>query len=138
MNTLRCSSWAWLSNKVYAAEARLSRHVWARGEGHVLLAAAPAPLVYPLQGFPCRDEQWGSSAGQFQRAGVSAVSSALWRVAGRPGLQAGRNSKELGAVAGLCGDVFDYMQLAPLHQGTNHHRLDKTQASPPRQASLSD
>lgn len=47
------------------------------------------------------------------------------------GSQAGRNSKELGAVAGLCGDVFDYMQLAPLHQGTNHHRLDKTQASTP-------
>lgn len=40
------------------------------------------------------------------------------------GSQAGRNSKELGADAGLCGDVFDYMQLAPLHQGTNHHRMD--------------
>lgn len=51
----------------------------------------------------------------------SLLSSALWRVRR---LAAGRNSKELGAVAGLCGDVFDYMQLAPLHQGTNHHRMD--------------
>ena len=54
------------------------------------------------------------------------------------GSQHGRNSKELGAVAGLCGDVFDYMQLAPLLQGTNHHHVDKTQARPPHRASLSD
>lgn len=70
-----------------------------------LCSAAPEPLVHPPQGFPRRDEQWGSSAVQVQRAGVSAVSSALWRVVGRQGCRLGGTPKSL-VLSLACAGMF--------------------------------
>lgn len=86
---------------------------------------------YLVEGFPPA----GTNSGDHQQDRFKEQGSGP-SLARCGGSQAGRNSKELGAVAGLCGDVFDYMQLAPLLQGTNHHHVDKTQAGPPHQASL--
>lgn len=79
---------------------------------------------YPAPSFRLQGRTAGIITRRFHRTGVSALSLARCG-----GSQAVRNSKELGAVFGLCGDVFDYVQLAPLHfKGQNHH-IDNTQSS---------
>lgn len=65
MNTLRCSSWAWLSNKVYAVESRLSCHVWARGEGHVVLGVCVRQLPSPC--YPVKVSRAGTNSGDHQQ-----------------------------------------------------------------------
>jgi hypothetical protein len=91
---------------------------------------------YPVRSFRLQGRTVGIISRRFHRTGVSALSSSLARCGGS---QAGRNSKELGAVFGLCGDVFDYVQLAPLHfKGQNHHIDNTRPGTHHTQASLSD
>lgn len=90
-------------------------NAWIRGGAWLLcVRQLPNPLRNPVQSFRLQGRTVGIISRRFHRTGVSALWPSLARCGGWQGGRLGGTPKELGAVFGLCGDVFDHVQPAPL------------------------